>query len=79
MSPYATAAIHIMDCLHHAEDDLVGKTVVLFDGAEGVIKAVKLDDHHGLCFTFEDPHTSLDMHIRDMRKWRPVSTIKQKD
>ena len=62
------AAIDIMRWLHIAEDDLIDKGVILFGGEAGTVRAVKLDEHHGLCFTFEG----------DSKKFYPVSTIRMK-
>jgi hypothetical protein len=68
---YEDAAIRIMDWFHHAERDLVGKVVATFGGETGTVLALKLDDHHALCFTLDvgGPETP--------RRWFPVSTIKQ--
>ena len=73
---YEKAALRIMSYLHVAEDDLVGTTVQTFNGEAGMCKDVKLDDHHGLCFTLDDP-------VREnghggARRWYPVSTIRMK-
>jgi len=72
------SATRIIAALHAAEVDLVGSTVQTFNGEAGTCKGVRLDDHHGLCFTIDDPRTSLDMYVRDMRRWYPVSTIRMK-
>jgi hypothetical protein len=69
---YETAAIRIVDWLHHAERDLIGKVIATFNGETGKVLGVRVDDHHGLCFTIdpaEDPTI--------VRRWYPVSTIKQ--
>jgi hypothetical protein len=67
---YETAAIRIVDWLHHAERDLLGATVMTFNGETGTVTAIKLDDHHGLYFTLDAP-------IQGSRWW-PVSTIRLK-
>ena len=69
---YEKAALHILDWFHHAERDLIGKVVATFSGETGTILALRLDDHHALCFTFghvDEAGTS--------KRWYPVSTIKQ--
>lgn len=78
--PYESAAVRILDWLHHAERDLVGATVATFNGEAGTVQAVRLDEHHGLCFTVDDP----DPRVigRDFngpkRRYYPVSTIRMK-
>jgi len=73
--PYEKAALRIVSWLHVAEDDLVGEVVQTFNGEVGMCKEVKLDDHHGLCFTLDDPPRP----GRDgARRWYPVSTIRMK-
>ena len=73
--PYESAVVRIIDWLHHAERDLIGSTVATFNGDAGIVRGVKLDDHHGLCFTFSDDHGPLAL---TQRFWYPVSTIKFK-
>lgn len=74
---YETAAIRILDWLHHAERELVGKSIVTFNGEAGVIQALQLDEHHGLCFTIEDPISSFDIVESGItRRWYPVATIR---
>jgi hypothetical protein len=63
---YEKATIHILDWLHHAERDLIGVSVQTFAGTKGRVQNVRLDDHHGLCFTF------------GAEKWYPVSAIKER-
>lgn len=72
--PYESATVHILDWLHHAERDLIGAPIVTFNGEAGTVRRVKLDDHHGLCFTFDKrkPNSTFS------RRWYPVSTIKFK-
>jgi hypothetical protein len=41
-------ALNILRELHAAEEELVGKAVVLTDGKAGTIDHVYLDDMHGL-------------------------------
>jgi hypothetical protein len=41
-------AMNVLDQLHAAEKELVGKAVVLTDGKAGTIDHVFLDDVHGL-------------------------------
>ena len=81
--PYENAAIRIMDWLHHAERDLIGSTVTTFADDTGVVTGLVLDDHHGICFSFEpDPHQvfrdkPFEKPLAPVR-WRPVSTIARK-
>lgn len=76
---YETAAVRIVDWLHHAERDLIGSTVVTFSGETGTCKGVQLDDHHGLCFTLDDPIDEfVASELGRSRKWFPVSTIRLK-
>lgn len=65
------AAIRIVDWLHRAENSLIGRSVVTFSCESNIVKGVRLDDFHGLCFTFDDPS--------ETRRWHPVSTIKELD
>jgi hypothetical protein len=51
--------------LHAAEEDLLGKTVVMSDGKAGMIDHVGLDDVHGL-------RISISGHDG---QW-PISTVK---
>lgn len=71
---YESATIRILDWFHHAERDLIGRTVATFNGETGTVLALKLDEHHGICFTFDK-----EQPIRNgrARRWFPVSTIKQ--
>ena len=41
-------ALSILRELHAAEDELIGKTVVMTDGKAGTIHHVYLDEAHGL-------------------------------
>lgn len=73
---YENAAIRIVDWLHHAERDLVGKVVTTFNGETGEVTALKLDEHHGLCFTIDpEPNLVFRPGLEPVR-WYPVSTIK---
>ncbi len=72
---YENAALRILDWLHQAERDLIGAPVVTFNGEAGTVKAIKLDEHHGLCFTIDEPVGVID----DCRRFYPVSTIRQKE
>ncbi|MBR0718971.1 PRC-barrel domain containing protein [Bradyrhizobium liaoningense] len=58
-------AMNILSELHAAEEELVGKAVVLTDGKAGAIVHVFLDDAHGL-------RISISGHDG---KW-PISTVK---
>jgi hypothetical protein len=43
----------------------------------GTVRAVKLDEHHGLCFSLEDPVDFFDQMERGLRqRFWPVATIK---
>jgi hypothetical protein len=68
-------ATRIIAAFHAAETDLVGSTVQTFNGEAGTCKGVRLDDHHGLCFTFDDPPSLFE---GPSQKWYPVSTIRMK-
>jgi len=61
----AERAINILRKLHAAEQDLLGKTVVMSDGKAGMIDHVDLDDAHGL-------RISISGHDG---QW-PISTVK---
>ena len=75
---YENAATRIIDWLHHAERDLIGSTVTTFSGDSGVITGIRLDDHHGICFSLEaEPHKVFRSTLPGVR-WRPVSTIARK-
>lgn len=58
-------AISILRELHAAEEELVGRVVVLSDGKAGAIEHVYLDDLHGL-------RISISGHSG---QW-PISTVK---
>jgi hypothetical protein len=58
-------AINILRELHAAEEELVGRAVVMSDGKAGTIDHVYLDDVHGL-------RISISGHDGD---W-PISTVK---
>jgi hypothetical protein len=69
---YESAVIHIMDWLHRAERDLVGHSIKTFTGRMGIVREVRLDEHHGLCFTIATERE----HGEPERRWYPVATIK---
>lgn len=76
---YEQAAVSILLWLHKAEDELVGKTVAMFNGEVGTLRALTLDADHGLCFTIDEQITpNLDgvMPLGQSRRYYPVSTIK---
>lgn len=74
---YESAVVRILDWYHHAERDLVGKVIATFNGETGTVRALKLDEHHGLCFTI-DEHQGHHWHGgKPPLRWYPVSTIKQ--
>jgi len=76
---YEKAVVSILEWLHLAEDDLVGAVVQTFNGEAGAVKGLCLDDHHGLCFTFDDPVDDfVAAALGKTRKWYPVSTIRMK-
>lgn len=68
---YENAVVGILDWLHRAEVDLLGHPIVTFNGEAGTVRAVQLDELHGLCFTIDDPN--LQGHGR---RYYPVATIK---
>lgn len=73
------AAVRILDWFHHAESDLLNARVITMTGDTGVVKEIRLDDFHGVCFTFDDPVSGFDeIECGVQRRWRPVSTIRQK-
>lgn len=72
--PYELAATGILDWFHRAEKDLIGKIVSTFNGEVGECCDIKLDEHHGLCFTIDPEASGSDMP----RRWYPVSTIKER-
>jgi hypothetical protein len=65
MAPARDRANAILRELHRAEEELVGRAVVLTDGKAGTVERLTLDDVHGLRLTIAG-HLGL---------W-PVSTIK---
>lgn len=74
---FERAATTIMHWLHIAEQDLLGHTIATFNGETGTVVELKLDEHHGLCFTCDEPLHSIDMvEGGRSRKWYPTSTIK---
>jgi len=70
---YEKAAIAIGHWFHLAEEDLVGHTVTTTSGLAGEVKAIKLDELHGLCFTLDDDPA---IHLDGARQWWPVAIIK---
>lgn len=73
---YEKAAATILVWLHLAEDDLVGHTLTTVSGEIGTCTAIKLDDHHALCFTFSENPTLVFRDKLEPVRWWPVSTIK---
>ena len=71
-------ATRIIAMLHQAESHLIGRTVVTFSGETGTVCAIKLDDHHGLCFTFDPDPYKVFRGGRPSVRWYPVSTIRMK-
>jgi hypothetical protein len=76
---YENAAIRIVDWFHRAEHDLIGAPITTSGGETGVVKDIALDEHHGLCFTLDDPISGFDAECGVSRRWAPVSTIKRKE
>lgn len=70
------AAINILEWLHKAERDLVDARIATFSGEAGTVRAVRLDEHHGLCFTFDATASGGDPER--YRRYFPVSTIRHK-
>lgn len=80
---YEQAARRIMEWFHQAERDLIGKAIVRASGQAGVVKAIKLDEHHGLCFTLDDALSNLRPEPGAQAavfepQFYPVSTIRSK-
>ncbi len=69
--PHETAATAILAQLHEAEEGLERCEVVTVQGVRGVVRRVKLHDHHGLVFTMEDHHAHTE------RRWFPVALIRE--
>lgn len=67
---YENAASGILKWFVEAEDDLLGHTIVTFNGEAGTVQDMKLDEHHGLCFTLDPIEDSVG------RRYYPVATIK---
>lgn len=74
---YELAATRILDWFHRAEQDLIGETVATFNGETGVCRDICLDEHHGLCFTFDEA-VAIEGQPTDPRRWYPVSTIRRR-
>ena len=68
--PHETAVSQIIDWLRRSEAELLGKTIVTFRGAAGLITELRLDNDHGLMFTFDPPDLA-------ERRYYPVSTIRR--
>lgn len=68
---YEKAAIAIGHWFHLAEEDLVGHTVTTTSGLAGEVKAIKLNELHGLCFTLDEARLS-----GEHQDWWPVAIIK---
>lgn len=65
---YETSVAQVLHHLHAAEDDLLGHFVETFNGEVGYVKALALDECHGLRFTFDTEIVQ--------RRWMPVSSIR---
>lgn len=63
------AVAQIMEWFQAVERDLVGNEVTTVRGARGVVADIRLDNDHGLMFTFEPGD-----HVE--RRFYPVSTIR---
>lgn len=70
---YERAATRIIKWLHVAEQDLIGCHVWTKDGIAGVVRDLKLDESHGLCFTCDATAAGGDPDR--FRNWKPVSSI----
>lgn len=68
--PHERAVTQIIDWLRSAESELIGKEIVTFRGARGVVTDLRLDNDHGLMFTFEHPELL-------EKRYYPVSTIRR--
>lgn len=68
--PHEMAVSQIIDWLRRSEAELIGKTIVTFRGAVGSITELRLDNDHGLMFTFDPPDLAA-------RRYYPVSTIRR--
>lgn len=77
---YETAAAGIIEWFVKAENDLLGHTVVRFNGEAGIVQDLKLDEHHGLCFTLDKPAIleggPVLPNVASGRRYFPVATIK---
>ena len=74
---YERGSVHILDWLHRAEEELINNIATMFNGETGKILEVRLDDAHGLCFTFDKSNEGFALQREGPgQKWYPVSTIK---
>lgn len=77
---YENAAAGILRWFVEAEDDLLGHTVITFNGEAGTVQDVRLDEHHGLCFTLDPPTilkgSPMFPDVANSRRYYPVATIK---
>lgn len=71
---YEKATAKVLEWLHLAERDLVGRIVATFNGEAGTIRELKLDELHGICFTMDDEVEIIEGTAP--RRFYPVSTIK---
>jgi hypothetical protein len=69
--PHEIAANMILSNLHLAEAGLEGREIVTVTGLRGIVRRVKLHDHHGLVFTIEEHHAHTE------RRWLPVALIRE--
>lgn len=67
--PHEKAVAEIMEWFRQAEQALVGKEITTFRGARGKVSDIRLDNDHGVMFTFEPPELG-------ERRYFPVSTIR---
>jgi hypothetical protein len=68
--PHERAVTQIIDWLRQTEEQLIGKEIMTFRGARGVVTELRLDNDHGLMFTFEPPDAI-------QKRYYPVSTIRR--
>ena len=73
---YEQGAVRIIRWYHEAEKELLGRSVALTNGAAGAVKALRLDELHGLMLTFEEHETHTQRYNHTSRQWHPVSTIR---
>jgi hypothetical protein len=70
--PHERAVTQILDWLRSAEEELVGREILTFRGARGTVTELRLDNDHGLMFTFCEGEPKRYYPVSTIRSWSDV-------